>query len=394
MSFDSLGLSDRLLRAVRAEGYHTATPIQSQAIPTVLEGRDLMGCAQTGTGKTAAFALPTFHRLAGVNPPERDAGKAGRRDRSAPFERSFSRQLANLRHRSRRVSPLTANTPACAAQSSMAASLRDRRSGRCRPASTSWSPRPADLLDLMNQGYVNLASIEILILDEADQMLDMGFLPDLRRIVASVPKTSPNADVLGHDAPGNPRARQSLAARTPICLGRPSGHAGRASPTIGLSRRNAQKAGVVGPFPANHALHTDARLRADEARSGQDRQATGPVGCSTPWQFTATRARTYGNGRLSNSSRSDRPCWSRPTSRPEGLTSITSRTSSTTIFRRFPKSTSTGSDELAAPAPPELRRPFVGTTNAVDFTGSNASPARRLPSPRITPSTACPHRRV
>ena len=62
-TFDQLGLADSLLRAVRAEGYHTATPIQLQAIPPVLAGRDLMGCAQTGTGKTAAFALPTLHRL-------------------------------------------------------------------------------------------------------------------------------------------------------------------------------------------------------------------------------------------------------------------------------------------------------------------------------------------
>ena len=188
MSFEDLGLTDPLLRAVRAAGYHQATRIQTQAIPSVLDGRDLMGCAQTGTGKTAAFALPTLQRLsAGTDHP------LNARSDHHPSRRRFIRSL------------VLAPTRELAAQIEASFATYGRFTGlRCAVVYGGVNQRPqvralqaevdilvatpGRLLDLMNQGYVDLTHVAVLILDEADQMLDMGFLPDLRRIVAAVPR--------------------------------------------------------------------------------------------------------------------------------------------------------------------------------------------------------------
>ena len=187
MSFENLGLSDPLLRAVHAAGYQEATRIQVQAIPTVLSGRDLMGCAQTGTGKTAAFALPTLQRLSPGGPSCESRGK-GR-----PGARRAIRSL------------ILVPTRELAAQIAASFATYGRFTGlRCAVVfgGVSQKPQtralqagidilvatPGRLLDLMNQGYVDLTNIAVLILDEADQMLDMGFLPALRRIVAAVPR--------------------------------------------------------------------------------------------------------------------------------------------------------------------------------------------------------------
>ena len=188
MKFEDLGLAEPLVRGVRNQGYRTATPIQAKAIPGVLEGRDLMGCAQTGTGKTAAFALPTLHRLGDGPGTRRDAQRGKRGPKHRPIR-----------------SLILAPTRELAVQ--IAASFRDYGTyTRLRQTvvygGVGQGPQvralqagvdilvatPGRLLDLMNQGYVDLTRVEILILDEADQMLDMGFIHDLRRIVASVPR--------------------------------------------------------------------------------------------------------------------------------------------------------------------------------------------------------------
>ena len=188
MSFESLGLSQSLLRAIRDEGYDTATPIQTQAIPSVLEGRDLMGCAQTGTGKTAAFALPTLHKLGAGNggPSDSRNKRSMARTRSirtlilAPT-RELAAQIAASFSRYGRFTEL--RTAVIYGGVSQNPQVRTLKKGIDILVAT-----PGRLLDLMNQRYVDLTKIEILILDEADQMLDMGFLPDLRRIVAATPQ--------------------------------------------------------------------------------------------------------------------------------------------------------------------------------------------------------------
>jgi len=179
MSFDALGLSQALLRAVGAEGYSTPTPIQIQAIPHVLLGRDLLGCAQTGTGKTAAFALPILHRSMAAAPPPparriiRTLVLAPTRELAAQIGESFRTygQFTNLRETV--VYGGVGQNP----------QVRALRAGVDTLVAT-----PGRLLDLMEQGFVKLNNVEILVLDEADQMLDMGFLPSLQRIVAQVPR--------------------------------------------------------------------------------------------------------------------------------------------------------------------------------------------------------------
>ncbi len=180
MKFEDLGLSEYLLRAIRSEGYETATPIQAQAIPTVLEGHDLMGCAQTGTGKTAAFALPTLHVLAGGDKrtklrirPIRSLVLAPTRELAVQITVSFAKYGKYSQLRSTTIFGGVNQNP----------QVRALQKGVDIVVAT-----PGRLLDLMNQGHVDLNQVEILILDEADQMLDMGFVPDLKRIVAAVPK--------------------------------------------------------------------------------------------------------------------------------------------------------------------------------------------------------------
>ena len=189
MTFSRLGLVEPLLRAVQAEGYRTATPIQVQAIPPAIKGRDLIGCAQTGTGKTAAFALPTLQRLCAQDNKRREASSCRRagcrrkiralilsptRELTAQIGASFAAfgQFTGLRHTV--VFGGVAQGP----------QVRSLQEGVDTLVAT-----PGRLLDLIGQGYVDLTAVEILILDEADRMLDMGFIHDLRRIVTHVPRS-------------------------------------------------------------------------------------------------------------------------------------------------------------------------------------------------------------
>jgi ATP-dependent RNA helicase RhlE len=189
-AFDQLGLADSLLRAVREEGYETATPIQHQAIPPVLEGGDLMGCAQTGTGKTAAFALPTLHRLSTTGSKVNDDVKRHGRHHRKAWRPIRALVLAPTRE-------LAAQIVASFATYGRFTGLRYTvvyggvgQGPQVRALQNGVDvlvATPGRLLDLMEQGHIDLSAVEILILDEADQMLDMGFIVPLRRIVSSVP---------------------------------------------------------------------------------------------------------------------------------------------------------------------------------------------------------------
>ena len=180
MLFEELGLSEPLLRAVASEGYSTPTPIQAEAIPHVLAGRDVLGCAQTGTGKTAAFALPILHRLSETAQPPRARGRRIRvlvlsptRELACQIGDSFKAygQHTNLRHTV--VYGGVGQRP----------QVQSLQRGVDVLIAT-----PGRLCDLMNQGFIDLGSVEIFVLDEADRMLDMGFLPDLKRVIARLPR--------------------------------------------------------------------------------------------------------------------------------------------------------------------------------------------------------------
>jgi len=173
-----LNLAEPLLKALAAEKYSVPTPIQAAAIPHLLAGRDLLGCAQTGTGKTAAFALPILQHLdakraqATPNAP-RVLVLAPTRELAAQIDESFRVYGRNLRLRQTVIYGGVGQNPQVQAM---------RRGVHVLVAT------PGRLLDLMNQGHIRLDKLEVFVLDEADRMLDMGFLPDLERIISKLPK--------------------------------------------------------------------------------------------------------------------------------------------------------------------------------------------------------------
>ncbi|MCM8729381.1 DEAD/DEAH box helicase [Hephaestia sp. GCM10023244] len=178
MSFSTLGLAEPLVRALEAKGYTQPTPIQQQAIPTLLQGRDLLGIAQTGTGKTAAFVLPSLQRLD-------EAGK-----RPLPYHcrmlvltptRELATQIADNARDYAKFSRFAVAT--VFGGTSINKNRQDMARGVDLLVAT-----PGRLIDLIEQRYVNLSMLEILVLDEADQMLDLGFIHALRRIVTLLPK--------------------------------------------------------------------------------------------------------------------------------------------------------------------------------------------------------------
>jgi ATP-dependent RNA helicase RhlE len=183
MSFDQLGLSAELLRAVGELGYATPTPIQRSAIPSVFGGRDLLAAAQTGTGKTAAFALPLLQRLTEEQPAPRGP-RAPRllvlvptRELAAQVGQSFQDFGRHLRQRTILIFGGVSPRPQVDAL----------REGVDIIVAT-----PGRLLDHINQRAVDLSQVRRLVLDEADRMLDMGFIRDIRRVLAVLPKQRQN----------------------------------------------------------------------------------------------------------------------------------------------------------------------------------------------------------
>jgi ATP-dependent RNA helicase RhlE len=181
-SFASLALSEPLQRALRDEGYTSPTPIQAQAIPPLLQGHDLLGCARTGTGKTAAFALPLLHRLF-TN--RRAAPRKSTRVLVVVPTRELASQVAkSFTDYGRHLRPVVAVIYGGVGQNPQVAAMRN---GVDVLVAT-----PGRLLDLMGQGHLRLDGVEALVLDEADQMLDLGFLPDIKKILNAVPRQRQN----------------------------------------------------------------------------------------------------------------------------------------------------------------------------------------------------------
>ncbi|MBL8764178.1 MAG: DEAD/DEAH box helicase [Phycisphaerae bacterium] len=181
MPFSTLRLSAPLLRSLADEGYETPTPIQSKAIPAILEGRDLLGCAQTGTGKTAAFALPIIHRLHAVAPdPSRRAPVTPRALILSPT-RELAAQIGESFRAYGRHAGLT--HAVVFGGVSQFHQVRALRNGVDILVAT-----PGRLMDLMNQRVADLTRVSIFVLDEADRMLDMGFIQPIRRIAAALPR--------------------------------------------------------------------------------------------------------------------------------------------------------------------------------------------------------------
>lgn len=189
-NFHDLGLSKEILRAVDTEGYRQATPIQIQAIPAVLAGRDLVGNAQTGTGKTAAFAMPTLQRLDGIpNAPSRVNGRS-RRQRFTPPRPIRALVLSPTRELAAQIGESFSNYGRYTELRNTVIFGGVRQGPQVQAIKRGVDvlvATPGRLEDLMSQRIVSLHAVEILILDEADHMLDIGFIHALKRIVKSVP---------------------------------------------------------------------------------------------------------------------------------------------------------------------------------------------------------------
>src|SRR2546425_2556270 len=173
MDFSQLGLAPAQLSACQSLGYNEPTPIQRQAIPVILSGRDVIGCAETGTGKTAAFLLPILQKIS-------ERPRPGLRVLVLAPTRELALQIQKNYGELNRVK--TNRSVIAIGGANIRTQISELRRGACVLIAT-----PGRLLDLTERGAVNLSTIEVLVLDEADRMLDMGFLPAIRRVLSMLP---------------------------------------------------------------------------------------------------------------------------------------------------------------------------------------------------------------
>ena len=178
INFSDLGLSDPILRALAARNHVTPTPIQAEAIPGLMQGRDMLGIAQTGTGKTGAFALPVLHKFRDPRPKEnirrpRALVLAPTRELAIQIGEEFEAYAAQMKLR----------------QTVIFGGVKENRQiSALKRGIDIVIATPGRLLDLYGRNFVDLSGIEYFVLDEADRMLDMGFVRDVRKIVAGLPK--------------------------------------------------------------------------------------------------------------------------------------------------------------------------------------------------------------
>jgi ATP-dependent RNA helicase RhlE len=178
MTFQDLGIIDPILKALRAQGYTQPTPIQQQAIPKLLDGKDLLGCAQTGTGKTAAFAVPILQQIYEDNQWDRRNRNikalivAPTRELAIQIDESFTAYGQNTDLRNTVI---------------FGGVKQGKQTRTLSKGIDILTATPGRLLDLIGQGYITLKHVEYVVLDEADHMLDMGFIHDIKRIVKQLP---------------------------------------------------------------------------------------------------------------------------------------------------------------------------------------------------------------
>jgi len=241
MKFSELGLAPELVRAVQDQCYETPTPIQAQGIPLALEGRDLVGCAQTGTGKTAVFVLPILHRLrTGPVNHLRALVLVPTRELAAQVAESVRTYGRHLRLRSTVVFGGVGLEP---------------QQHKLRQGVDLLVATPGRLLDHMERGNVNFRSLEVFVLDEADRMLDMGFIRDVRKIVRALPAK---------------RQTMLFSATMPEAIQQLAKEILRSPVVVEVSRRSAPAEGirqVVYPVVVSHKRHLLQHLIAKEKMS-------------------------------------------------------------------------------------------------------------------------------
>ena len=344
MIFDEFGLSPEILRAVTEQGYEQPTPIQEQAIPHVLAGRDLLGRAQTGTGKTAAFALPMLERLrrhantsfSPARHPIRALILAPTRELAVQDYESFT---AYGRHVPLRYAVVYGGVP-------IEPQTKALRAGVEVLVAT-----PGRLLDHLGQRNLSLATVEVLVLDEADRMLDMGFLPDITRIVEQLPA---NRQTLLFSATFSAEIRRLAAKLLPIPVSvdvapqmtaRPNW-----SPRSSTWSTTTASASCWPSWSAGATCIRCSSSRAPSCRRDASLRSS-IVTASPPSPFTAIAASPTASARWPASRPATCRCSWRPTSPRAASTSRRCRWSSTTSCRTPPTTTCIASAAPAAPAP-------------------------------------------
>ena len=344
MSFETLGLMPELLHAVRDNGYETPTPVQAQAIPLILAGRDLLAGAQTGTGKTAGFVLPILQLLA----PQASTSASPARHPLRCLILTPTRELAMQVEESVRTygKYLPLRSATVFGGVNINPQVKALRAGVEILVAT-----PGRLLDHHQQGNLNLSQVEFLVLDEADRMLDMGFIRDIRRILALLPAQRQNllfsatfsdeirqlAGGLLNDPASVDVAPRNSAAELVEHLVHPVDRERKRALLSHLHPHPAAGAGAgVHPHQARRQPPVRAAGDRRHRRLGHPRQQEPARSASRPWR-TSRRARS--------------PCWWPPTSPPGAWTSASCPTWSTTSCPRWPRTTCTASAAPAAPAP-------------------------------------------
>lgn len=181
MNFEELNLAPAIVKAVLEQGYETPTPIQAQAIPAVLEGHDLLGGAQTGTGKTAAFVLPMLHKLSAAEAPRNKFGGTGIRALVLTPTRELAAQVEESVKTYGKYLALSSTVV-------FGGVGMNPQISRVKKGVDILVATPGRLLDLLQQGVLDLGQVQMLVLDEADRMLDMGFIHDVKKVLAVVPR--------------------------------------------------------------------------------------------------------------------------------------------------------------------------------------------------------------
>ena len=338
MSFEDLGLSPEVLKAVADAGYTAPTPIQEQAIPYVLMGRDVLGCAQTGTGKTASFTLPMVDILA--------AGRArARMPRSLIIEptRELAAQVAEAFDVYGKYNKL--NQALLIGGESFSDQERKLDRGVDVLIAT-----PGRLLDLYERGKILLSDVKILVIDEADRMLDMGFIPDVERIVGLLPKIR---QTLFFSATMPPEIRRLADAflmnPKEVTVAPPASPATTVTQGIVIVDVPGQARCVAPPYPQrrrqerDHLLQSQARRRRTLSLAGQ------------AWLRCGGAARRYAAIETDRDARAlqerrDPARWWQATSPRAASTFKGCRMSSTSTCRSMPRITSIASAAPAAPA--------------------------------------------
>jgi len=248
MPFSSFGLHADLLRGIKDLAFTAPTPIQKEAIGPALEGRDVLACAATGSGKTAAFMLPTLHRLMTHKPA---VATGPRRARALVLTPTRELAVQILEH----LNAMAVHTPLSGA-AIIGGMGMGQQAHAFRTGTEILIATPGRLMDHMRQPYARLDGLEILILDEADRMLDMGFLPDIKRILKAIPAKRQTL-FFSATMPPEIRALTLEMLKNPV--------------TIQIDRQIVPAAAITQPPPTRHSARS---VSATSTRTGWRRSTT------------------------------------------------------------------------------------------------------------------------